>query len=155
MMRVATLVMGCALTLAAPAAHAQDRASVRAFLLDIYSHYASGDGREPGQLLGARERWFEPKLARAMRRDAKESSPRNIVGALDGVRFCDCQDYERFTAKIVSIHIAHDRARAVLHFLNGRPVTLTYDLQWTRAGWRIRDITSPEGHLRRLFFKRG
>jgi len=34
-------------------------------------------------------------------------------------------------------------------------MTLVYDLVSTSAGWRIRDITWPEGHLRRLFLKRG
>jgi len=154
-MRFGILTIGLTLASAVPAAHAQDRASVRTFLGDIYSHYAAGDGREPGRLLGRPERWFEPALARAMRRDAKESSRLNEVGALDGDPFCDCQDFERFTARIVSIEIARDRARAVLRFVNGRPVTLTYDLLWTRSGWRIRDIISPEGGLRRLFFKRG
>jgi len=145
------LALGIAAALAAPAA--QDQASVRAFLTGIYRHY--GSEKQKGASLDDPKRWFEPGLAVAMRRDARDAARRGEVGALDGDTFCDCQDFEGFTAKIGPITVAKGRARAVVRFRNGRPMTLVYDLVSTSAGWRIRDITWPEGHLRRLFLKRG
>jgi len=152
-MRTTMLALGIAAALAAPAAQAQDQASVRAFLTDIYRHY--GSEKQKGASLDDPKRWFEPGLADAMRRDAREAARRGEVGALDGDPFCDCQDFEWFTAKIGPITVAKRSARAVVRFRNGRPMRLVYDLVSTHAGWRIRDIAWPEGHLRRLFFKRG
>jgi len=150
-MRLMMVTVGVAAALAAPPALAQDQASVRAFLADIYRPY--GSEKQQGPSLDHPRRWFEPVLAEAMRRDASQAARRGEVGALDGDPFCDCQDFERFTAKIGPITLAKGSARAVVRFRNGRPMTLVYDLVSTRAGWRIRDISWPEGHLRGLFFK--
>jgi len=74
------LALGIAAALAAPAA--QDQASVRAFLTGIYRHY--GSEKQKGASLDDPKRWFEPGLAVAMRRDARDAARRGEVGALDG-----------------------------------------------------------------------
>jgi hypothetical protein len=129
------------------------RASARAFLAHIYEQYRLPNG--DGVLIDRPEQWFEPRLARAMRDDDDDAARRQEVGTLDRDPFCDCQDFEPFTAKIGPITVSKSTARAVARFRNGGPITLVYDLVATPAGWRIRDITWPEGHLRRLFLKRG
>jgi len=148
------LVLGHALMLAAPAARAQDQASVRTFLSGIYRHYLPGSS-DKGSLILRPKRMFEPGLADAMIRDFRAAARRRDAPTLDGDPFCDCQDYDGFVAKIASVNVSRGRARAVVRFTNDKPVALTYDLVWTPAGWKIRDILWAEGSLRRLYFKRG
>jgi hypothetical protein len=153
MIRHRAHIAGAALLLFSSGAHAQDHASAEAFLTDIYRHYAMGNSS--GVSLDHPELWFEPALADAMRRDAEAVAKRGDVSLLDGDPFCDCQDFDGFQAEIGAIRVDRGAAHAVVRFINGEAISLTYDLQWTSAGWRIRDIVWPEGHLRRLFLKDG
>lgn len=62
---------------------------------------------------------YTPELRRWMDRDRAYSARRNEVGALDGIPFCDCQDFDgnyRFATRIVR---TPDGATARVRLRNG------------------------------------
>ncbi len=126
----------------AVAAPAPKVASARAFLQTIYQHYRKGGTGVPMARPG---RWFEPVLARAILRDIRASARTGDVGRLDADLFCDCQDFEALEVTIGPVAVARGRARASVILHNCDQPTLDYTLVWTRAGWRVFDIESPDG----------
>ncbi len=123
--------------------------SARAFLQTIYGHYRKGGTGVP---LKRPERWFEARLAAAIRADIAESNRTGDIGKLDADLFCDCQDFEDIKATIGPVAIKDGKASVSVVFVNGGPVTVRYTLLWTRAGWRVFDIEWEEGgRLRDMF----
>jgi hypothetical protein len=123
-------------------------ASARAFLQSIYGFYRKGGSGAP---LKRPERWFEPRLAAAIRADIAQTDRTGDLGKLDADLFCDCQDFDDIKATIGRVSIAAGKATTAVLVDNGGPVTLTYTLAWTRAGWRVFDIAYEHGTLREVF----
>lgn len=78
---------------------------------------------------------------------------------MDADPFCDCQDFEGMSrAAITNVTVDRKRPRAVARarasFAFGdTQVRIDYVLVWTRAGWRIDDLTWSEGgSLRAIYF---
>jgi hypothetical protein len=135
----------------APAAPTE--ASARAFLQMIYGHYRRGGTGVP---LKRPERWFEPRLAAAIRADIAESNRTGDIGKLDADLFCNCQDWGELAATIGAVAIAGNKADATVSFVNGETVSLRYTLVWTRSGWRVFDIErGEEATLRGTFLSAG
>ena len=81
--------------LALATAAAQPSQTPRQFVGQVYTHYRH-DGFNP---LEHPSLYFTPALATAIARDSSGGE----VGALDGDPLCDCQDYGRLSARIVSL----------------------------------------------------
>ena len=129
------------LAIVAPAQ--QNEAGVRAFLQSVYAGY-SKDG--PGARLDEPERYFEPVLAAAIRKDADAAAAVGDMSKMDVDPFCSCQDFEAITPKIAVTGIAGKKAVAIVSFTSfGEKVELRYDLVWTAKGWRIFDIAYSDG----------
>jgi len=128
----------------------RDAAGVSAFLKGIYAGYAKDSH---GARIGEPERYFEPRLAAAIRKDADESERSGDIGKMDADPFCHCQDFDAIVPKITVLHVTGNAASASVRFDNfGTPVVLRYDLVWTAKGWRIFEIGYPEdGSLRAMF----
>ena len=112
-----------------------------AFIRRAYSGYAHS-GYSP---LLHPEKLFSPTLTQAIRTDSSGGE----VGYLDGDPLCDCQDYDRVTARIVSIQRPTPRsasARVHVTLGPGEARDLTLSLVLTRSGWRIADIVGIDGH---------
>lgn len=127
--------------------------SARVFVEAIYKPYLNKGfkGISYSSEAGLR-RYFEPKLAEAMIKDAKAAAKRKEVGTLDGDPFIDAQDWEISTLVIDVKTSGGDRAKAMVSFTNlGQPKNISLDLVKTRAGWRIADIVASSGSLRNLF----
>jgi len=91
------------------------------------------------------DRLFSPALTAAIRKDGSGGE----VGYLDGDPLCDCQDFERLSAKILSIRRQGTRAAAArIHVTLGPGATrdIKLNLVRTHAGWRISDVIDPRGH---------
>jgi len=91
------------------------------------------------------EKLFSPALTAAIRKDGSGSE----VGYLDGDPLCDCQDFERISARIMSIkrpnaRLANVHLRVTLGPNEVRDLRM--GLVLTRSGWRISDIIDPRGH---------
>lgn len=130
----------------------QNEAGVRAFLQTVYSGYRK-DG--PGARLDEPERYFEPVLARAIRKDADVAAAKGDMSKMDVDPFCACQDFNAITPAIAVPVLTARRATAVVSFTNfGEQVRLRYTLVWTAKGWRIFDITTPSGggSIRAVYF---
>ncbi|MEZ0242276.1 MAG: hypothetical protein ACAH11_02795 [Sphingomonas sp.] len=142
-----------AVLLAPAAIHApapKDAASARAFLQSIYAGYRK-DG--PGARLGQPERYFEPVLARAIRKDAQAAAAAGDMSKMDVDPFCACQDFGAIAPSYGAVAIKGDRGAVTVRFVNlGETVTLHYTLSWTRAGWRVFDIGGDEGASLRAIY---
>ena len=111
-----------------------------AFIHRIYAGYEQS-GYSP---LINPEKLFSPKLTAAINKDGAGGE----VGYLDGDPLCDCQDFERISAQIVSIKRPSGRsAKARVHVTLAPQVVrdLTLRLILTRDGWRIADVVDPRG----------
>lgn len=133
------------------AAPGPNATSARAFLQSIYVQYHKGGH---GASMTRPERWFEPRLAAAIRKDAAAADRRGDVGKLDGDPFCDCQDFESPNAVIGPVAIQGTRASVRVSFRNGDQISMRYTLLWTRDGWRVFDIQWKESALREMYFPR-
>ena len=112
-----------------------------AFIRRVYAGYAHS-GYSP---LAHPEKLFSPMLTAAIRQDSSGGE----VGYLDGDPLCDCQDYDRISARILSIRRPSARsASARVHVTLGPKEVrdLKLSLVLTRSGWRIADIIGPDGH---------
>ena len=112
-----------------------------AFIRRVYAGYAQS-GYSP--LLDP-EKLFSPTLTEAIRRDSSGGE----VGYLDGDPLCDCQDFERISARILSIKRPNARsASARVHVTLGPKAErdLKISLVLTPSGWRIADVVDPRGH---------
>lgn len=113
----------------------------RQFVTRLYAGYAHKNYNPLDRL----DRVFAQPLARAIREDARLAN--NEVGYLDGDPICDCQDYERLTARIRAMAIPNrSTATATVHlnYGTGEARDLTLTLVRTRAGWRIADVSTKE-----------
>lgn len=127
-------------------------AAARAFLQSIYSQY--GKGRE-GARLNQPERYFEPILAAAIRKDQREADARGDMNKMDADPFCNCQDFEGMSpAAIGPVAVKGNRATATVRFSFGdEPVVTNFTLVWTRLGWRIFDLGTDEWDgVRAMYF---
>ena len=119
------------------------------FLRAIYDPYLKADFR--GYSFEQANRFFVPKLARAIDADMREAKRRGDVPKLDGDPFLDAQDWE---IKNLAISVKADGPKATgeVAFDNlGKPTRITLDLVQTQAGWRIADIKTPSGSLSALY----
>ena len=131
------------------AAGAQQPETASAFVNAIYQPYRQKGFR--GQPYTEAERYFEPELAAAMRRDAAAARQRNEVPLLNGDPFIDAQEWE-ITTLAIAVSTEGERAAAGVALVNlGRPYALALTLVRTPAGWRIADILAPSGSLRGLY----
>ncbi len=123
--------------LASPAA-AQDLGAAKTFVAGLYAAYAKPPGPD---YLGRQARaTFSPALLALIRRDAART-PKGDVGTLDGDPICNCQDYEIRGVTVAVTPAALSRATAKVRFRNfGEPQSVTLDLAWTKAGWRVADV---------------
>jgi hypothetical protein len=122
-------------------AASQPAESPAAFIRHAYAGY-NHSGYSP---LLEPEKLFSPTLAAAIRKDNSGGE----VGYLDGDPLCDCQDFERISAKIVSMKRPNARSANVrVHVTLGPKVArdLKLSLVMTAKGWRIADIVDPRGH---------
>src|SRR5205823_9062981 len=88
--------------------------------------------------------YFAPRLAAAIAKDSSGGE----VGALDGDPLCDCQDYGRLSARIVSLSQPDPRsASASVRVMFGPHDrrNLRLSLVRTPAGWRVADVVDPYG----------
>lgn len=131
------------------AAAGPSEASARAFLETIYRWYRKGSYGAP---MKRPERWFEPKLAAAIRADEAEADRKGEIGKLEADPFCDCQDFDALAAVIGPVAITGGRASVEVGFADGIETRMRYTLVWTRGGWRVFDIRWEEGSLRELYF---
>lgn len=136
--------------IAAPAPGTE--ASARAFLQTIYRSYGRGKN---GVRLDQPERYFEPALAAAIRKDNAEAESRGDMNKMDADPFCNCQDFEGMTPAVIGpITLSSGRATATVHFAFGDdPMEVHFTLLWTRLGWRVFDMGSDElGGVRAMYF---
>ena len=103
-----------------------------------YSHSGYSPLANPGKL-------FSPTLTAAIQKDSSGGE----VGYLDGDPLCDCQDYDRVSARILglrrpSTHSANVQVHVTLGPKEVRDIRLSLVL--TPSGWRIADVVDPRGH---------
>lgn len=83
---------------------------------------------------------FTLELRQWMDRDARYSASKGEVGALDGIPFCDCQDFDpnyRFETQIVRTATG---ASARVRLRNGQWSQVTVDLVPSHRGWLVSDV---------------
>lgn len=121
-------------------AAAQAAQAPREFIEKVYSSY-SEEGFNP---LAEPGLYFSPELTGAIEKDSSGGE----VGYLDGDPLCDCQDYDRLSAKVVTILQPSARAAtAHVHVDLGKEERdLQLRLVLTPLGWRISDILGPGHH---------
>jgi hypothetical protein len=120
---------------------AQSGESPAAFVHRAYTGYQYS-GYSP---LRNPEKLFSPPLTAAIRKDGSDDE----VGYLDGDPLCDCQDFERLSARIVSLSRPTARSATVRVRVTVGPNAvrnLKLSLVLTGTGWRISDIIDPRGH---------
>lgn len=112
----------------------------RAHVERLYASY----GKANFNPLAHPSRYFASGLAAAIDEDSRLA--KGEVGYLDGDPICQCQDPAGLRATIGPVtergHNAIVRVSIALSGAKPRPATLT--LVWTKAGWRIADISSPD-----------
>jgi hypothetical protein len=126
---------------------AQDAASAKAFLVNIYSHYSVGgkgiefDGPQSS-------RYFDSSLMELEKADVKANGPDNVP-AVDADPICGCQDWEGIWNLAIDVRMeSPQRAIANVSFAlfnpKDRPAGEASKLQLTLVkedgGWRIWDI---------------
>lgn len=127
-------------------------ASARAFLTAIYASYAHGRN---GVRLDHPERYFEPVLAAAIRKDEREAEAKGDMNKMDADPFCNCQDFEGMSKAVIGPIALHgNRATATVRFSFGNErMAVHFTLVWTGAGWRVWDMGSDElGGVREMYF---
>jgi hypothetical protein len=125
-----------------PDALAKDQ-SARQFLQAIYASYGSnGDGvRWRGSKTG---QYFDQTLTKLIAKDLKESE--GEVGRIDADPFVYAQDFDISSLTIDILSEGAQRAKAVVSFTNlSEPTRVEFDLVNTSQGWRIANITWPDG----------
>jgi len=122
-------------------AASQPAESPAAFVRGVYAGY-SHSGYNP---LSTPEKVFSPTLTAAIQKDSSGGE----VGYLDGDPLCDCQDYDRISARILSIRQPGARSANVrIHVTLGPKEArdLRLSLALTPSGWRIADVIGADGH---------
>jgi hypothetical protein len=151
-----TIMTGAVCAAVAPPAHAAD-SSARAFVAAIYKAYQGSGGNgvalDNDQTV---QRYFEPSLAAAIRKDQTDAEQRNEPPVLDFDPFVDAQDWDIATVDIDVRDAAPNKASATVKFTNAdKPTTILLDLVRINGEWKVHDITwSRDGDtstLRGLF----
>ncbi|MES2443557.1 MAG: hypothetical protein V4574_12070 [Pseudomonadota bacterium] len=130
-------------------------AAARAFLQSIYRLYGKGGN---GARLDRPERYFEPVLAAAIRKDQAEADARGDMNKMDADPFCNCQDFEGMSPAVVGpVTVKGNRATATVRFAFGDDTQETrFTLVWTRLGWRVFDLGSEDWNgVRAMYFSKG
>ena len=105
-------------------------ASPQAFLQSIYDPYLKAGFQGPA--FEQVNRFFVPKLARAIDADMREAKRRGEVPKLDGDPFVDAQDWE-IENLAISVKADGPKATGEVAFENlGKPTRITLDLVQTR-----------------------
>ena len=145
------LTIACLTALIAPVF--ADEATPQTFLTTLYHRY---EGKHTRGLDYADKRmlmrYFEPSLVDLITADQAAAKKRDEVPALDGDPFVDAQEWEITQLAITTTADGPDKATGTVTFRNfSEPKKLTVALVRLKAGWRIADITWPDGSLRGLY----
>lgn len=122
-------------------AAAQASQAPREFIEKVYSGYHE----ESFNPLAEPKLYFSPELTAAIEKDSSGGE----VGYLDGDPLCDCQDYDRISAKVVTILQPSEKAAtAHVHVDLGKNQERDLQLRLilTPLGWRISDVLGPDHH---------
>lgn len=145
--QLCTIALSLLAILSCVSLRAQDSASAKAFLSNIYSHYSRGgkgiefDGPESN-------RYFDSSLLALEKADVKANGPGNVP-AVDADPICGCQDWEGIWNLAIDVRIeSPQRAIANVSFSlfnpKDRPAGESSKLQFTLlkhdGEWRIWDI---------------
>ena len=118
-------------------------ASARAFVAAIYDAYVGKTGN--GIALDSNQkiqRYFEPSLAAAIRKDQTDAEQHNDAPALDFDPFVDAQDWEIAAVNIEVRDTGPNKASATVKFTNAdKPTTIMLDLVRINNAWKVNDIT--------------
>ncbi|HWE74244.1 MAG TPA: hypothetical protein VG328_13850 [Stellaceae bacterium] len=152
--RLRPLILAVAgiIALAAPALAAGD-ATPDQFLATIYRHY-EGRNAKGIDIYGKKvlSRYFEPSLVALIAADEAAAAKRGDAPELDGDPFVDAQDWEISNLKIATKMDGTEKAISTVSFRNFKePHSVSVRLIKLPAGWRIADITWPDGSLRGLY----
>ena len=121
------------------------------FLEAIYKNYIGKNAKGLPLDKPATMRLFTPSLRKAIDDDAKAAAKRKDVPNLDGDPFVDAQDWEIKSFDISVQDEGPDKARGTVKFNNeGDDKTVTLDLVKSTDGWRIDEITTADGTLRKI-----
>ncbi|MBS0519078.1 MAG: DUF3828 domain-containing protein [Proteobacteria bacterium] len=135
-------------TIVAPSVMAQGQ-TPQAFLDGLYQPYRQEGFK--GQPYWEPRRFFAPDLAAAIEKDVAAARQHKEAPLLDGDPFVDAQDWQITDLTIVA-SAGDNTAQGAVAFRNlGEPKTLTVLLIRTPQGWRISDIVSATGSLRKLY----
>jgi hypothetical protein len=151
--RLRPLVLAIAWMIALAAPALADEATPDQFLAAIYQHYEGKNAKGVDIYgKGALARYFEPSLVALMAADEAAAAKRGDVPELDGDPFIDAQDWEIKDLKIATKMDGTDKATATVSFRNfDEAQQVTVQLVRLKAGWRIADISWPDGSLRELY----
>ena len=128
---------------AAPAAKVDPAA--RTFVQGIYDAYVGRDAK--GVALDKKsdvKRYFAPDLAKKILADRANAAKKGEVPSLDGDPFVDAQDWqiEKVDVSMGANASSTDRAMATVSFKNADTQQLVVlDLQKTKAGWRVSEVS--------------
>jgi hypothetical protein len=121
----------------------------QAFLDDLYQPYRRKDFK--GQAYWEPSRFFAPDLAAAIEKDMSAAKQRKEPPLLDGDPFVDAQEWQIGNLAITT-SIANGKAQGAVAFTNlGESKAIALLLVQTPLGWRISDIVSASGSLRKLY----
>jgi hypothetical protein len=114
--------------------------SPRAFIEGVYQRYRSADFNP----FEHPERYFTPKLAKALDDDATIDP--GEVGMLDYDPLCQCQDDSGMRTKVQAVtqRGATADARVSVYFGSRDQRDIHVKLERTRAGWRIADVVTRD-----------
>jgi len=127
--------------LAFAAAAAEPVQTPRAYVEQLYASY----GKTNFNPLTHPTHYFASRLAAAIGEDSRLA--RGEVGYLDGDPICQCQDPAGLRATIGPV-TERRRGEAIVRvsiaFSGTKPRPATLTLIWTKWGWRIADISTPD-----------
>ncbi len=133
--------------LSCTSSHAQDAASAKAFLVNIYSQYSRG-GRGIDLDGPQSSRYFDSSLLALEKADVKANGP-DSAPAMDADPICSCQDWNGIWDLRIDVRIeSTQRALANVSFylappkgsIAVEPTKLKFTLVPEHGGWRIWDI---------------
>lgn len=132
---------GLVVAAATAAAHGQDLAQARVFVLDLYHAY---EQRDPDYLGADAPGVFTPALLTLIQDEVARSAPGD-ASVVDADPICDCQDANGLIrVEVDVVEQGASMARAEVRFrLAGQGRRVSLDLQDTPAGWRVRDVHTP------------
>jgi Protein of unknown function (DUF3828) len=122
-------------------ARAADPAAT-SFVEGIYAPYKVKDSKgSPLDSDATVKRYFEPRLAALIIKDASKAAKRGDVSTLEMDPFIDAQDWDISAVDVAVRDTGAEKAAATVSFKNlGKPTTVVLDLVKLKDGWRIADI---------------